>query len=97
MANDTNAVPKRESLGGMIADMYRGQPLFVTVWTNAFAVGMVALAVFAAVRFFEAGAQREWILYATLWLTAMVGVSLIKIWYWLRWLRNSTVRQLQQS
>lgn len=88
---------KPETLGGMIADMYRGQPWFVTVWTNAFAVGMTVLAVFAALRFFEAESLREWILYATLWLTAIVYIALIKVWYWLRWLRNSTVRQLQKG
>ncbi|MHC4715855.1 MAG: DUF6768 family protein [Planctomycetota bacterium] len=55
-----------------------------------------AVAVVAAVRFFQVEDLRLSIMYATVFLTALLFVAITKMWYWMLANRNSLKRDIRR-
>ena len=69
----------RETLQGMVAGMMRNQSRALQIMPWAITLGSMALAVFAAVEFFRAVDTKALLLYATLFLTALIFIAISKI------------------
>lgn len=85
-----------DSLSGVLADMMRRQSFFLRAFPVIGTVAFLGLAIFAAVRFFAAQHVQEWIAYAALFLTAFMAISMIKLWLFLVWVRNSLMREIKR-
>jgi hypothetical protein len=85
-----------DSLGSVLADMTRGQSLYLQVFPAVFTFVFLGVAIFAAVRFFAAADTQSWIGYATLFLTSMIVVAILKLWFYLVWVRNSVMREIKR-
>lgn len=85
-----------DSLSGILADMTRRQSFFLSAFPVIGTVVFLGLAIFAAVRFFASQNVQEWIAYATLFLTAVIAISMIKLWLFLVWVRNSLMREIKR-
>jgi hypothetical protein len=85
-----------DTLSGVLADMLRKQSLFLRLFPIVGILAFLLIGGFAAVRFFSVEGVREWIAYATLFLAALIAVSLIKLWLYLVWMRNSLMREIKR-
>ncbi len=87
----------RESpLKGMLHSAFRGRMLWasVIVWINLLLFS--AIAVYAGIAFFTTSDTGEKIFSATLFLTAMVLISVVKLWYWMIANRNAISREIKR-
>lgn len=87
---------RRESLGQMLGDMFGQQAAWLSVVSTVSMFAMLGLSVFSAVRFFRVEDPKEALLYCTLFLFGMMCIAFMKVWFWLRWLRNSTLREIKR-
>ncbi|MDY7011894.1 MAG: DUF6768 family protein [Planctomycetota bacterium] len=80
----------------MIAETFHGKMRWMTIlaWTEG--VVFTCVAVFVAVKFFTVQTVREWILYATLFLTVSMIIVLIKMWCWMAINRTSIQREIKR-
>jgi hypothetical protein len=85
-----------DTLPGVVADMVRNQSLYLMAFPWVFTFVFLGLAVFAAVQFFAADEIKSLILYATLFLTALIVVAILKLWFYLVWVRNSILREIKR-
>lgn len=85
-----------DSLGSVLADMTHGQSLYLRAAPFVGIVVFMGVAIFAAVRFFAAADTQSWIGYATLFLTSMLIVAILKLWFYLIWVRNSVMREIKR-
>lgn len=87
---------QEETLREQIFESFRGHSRWMTimVWIESFI--FFALAVFAAVRFFEVESTRDLIFYATLFLICMGIQIAMKIWYWMLLNKNSVTREIKR-
>lgn len=83
------------SLRAMLADFYsrRMRSAAILAWLN----GLVALglAAFSTVKFFRASETKYEILHATVFLSAVIWLGIIKIFAWLAIHRNSVSREIK--
>ncbi|MBL9125585.1 MAG: hypothetical protein JNG90_18245 [Planctomycetaceae bacterium] len=85
-----------ETLSSVLAEMTRAQSFYLRAFPVVTIVGVLALAIFAAVRFFAATDVQSWIAYATLFLSALIVVAIVKLWLYLVWVRNSVMREIKR-
>jgi hypothetical protein len=85
-----------ETLGGVLADMTRAQSFYLRAFPAVGMVGFLALAVFAAVRFFTVQDVQSWIAYSVLFLAALIVIAILKLWLYLVWVRNSLMREIKR-
>jgi hypothetical protein len=85
-----------ETLAGVVADMVRNQSLYLMAFPWIFTFVFLGVAVYSAVQFFAAHEPKDWILYATLFLGALIILAILKLWFYLVWLRNSLMREIKR-
>ena len=61
-----------------------------------YVLGFFVVAVLAAMRFFQVDNTRHQIMYATIFLTALLFVVITKMWYWMLVSRNSVKRDIRR-
>ncbi len=87
---------ERDTVASLIADSFRGQSRPLALLTLAAQIGLVAGAAASAAAFFAADATRSQILYATLFLWAMMAAGMIKAWFWMQIHRNRVLREVKR-
>ncbi|MHC4123156.1 MAG: DUF6768 family protein [Planctomycetota bacterium] len=87
---------KENSLCTMFKDFYNMKMLSVIIFTWAWGIIIIALAIFSAVKFFKVDEIKDSIMYAVIFLTCMIWVSLMKIWAWQMIHRNNIKRQIKR-
>ena len=85
-----------ETLGSVLVDMTRAQSLYLRAIPFVGILGFLGVAVFAVVRFFAATDVQSWIAYATLFLTSLISIAIMKLWLYLVWVRNSVMREIKR-
>ena len=98
IVEDTGAYDEsREvTLRMMVSEFYGRKMRFIMIWTWVCGQVFFALAVASAVLFFRSEAVRELILYATVFLSAVVGISYMKAWpLWMYLLRTTKRLDIQ--
>lgn len=71
-----------DSLLGMLRSFYNRRMVGWVVLTWSYGIALMALCIYAALRFFRAHATRDLILWATLFLTGVILLSLLKVFAW---------------
>lgn len=87
-----------ESLHEMIAQTFRGRNRWITAMVYLYIFAFVAVGAFAAVMFFRAGeaALTDKIMYASLFVSMVVFVGLLKMYIWMLMNRNSITREVKR-
>jgi hypothetical protein len=85
-----------ETLSGVVADMVRNQSLYLIAFPWVLTFVFLGVAVFSAIQFFAAQEPKQWALYATLFLAALIVLAILKLWFYLVWLRNSVMREIKR-
>lgn len=70
----------------------KGWAALGSLLTAAWAVA----AVWAALSFFRVETTRDWILYASIFLMSALGVSLLKIWFWMEMNHHAQIREIKR-
>ena len=87
---------KEDSLRSMIGDFYNRKMLSKIILIWSYAIVIIAGAVFCAVRFFDTDSVRDQIMYATIFLTCVAFMSLVKIFAWQMIHRNGIKREIKR-
>lgn len=92
----TDALPGDDSIVEMAVATFHGRRRWLTAVTWAMSFMWFAVAVWCAVRFFDASETRPQIAWATGFLFSMMAVTALKIWAWMDMIHTSTMRQLRR-
>lgn len=87
---------RENSFVGMIGDFYNRQMMGVAIFAWAWGLAMVAGAVFCGVRFFQAEAVRDQLMFAVIFLVCITWLNAIKIWSWQMIHRNNVKREIKR-
>jgi hypothetical protein len=87
---------KEEKIREILTESFRGKNRMLSAIAWAYVTAFVILAIICAVMFFRSSSERDWILYAALFVVLNTDIVLIKLWFWQRWTRNSVLRELKQ-
>jgi hypothetical protein len=80
----------------MIGDMFRGRLRWLNVVAQVVGLVFTALAVFAAIRFFQAEELRPMLIWAIALVFCLMTVSLMKIWFWLELQKSAILREIKR-
>ena len=80
----------------MIAVSFKGKSKFITIVTWADMIVFLGIAIFSAVKFFDAGDVRNQIFYATVFLLSSMVMSLVKLWWWTMAHRTAIQRDIKR-
>lgn len=83
--------PFHEALG-----TFSGKWGLMNIFAAVLTFGMFAVAVCCALNAINAGAARETILWSAGGIVAMVGVAMLKMYFWMEMNRNVTLRELKR-
>jgi ABC-type maltose transport system permease subunit len=87
---------REDSLGTMLKDFYNTQMLSVIVIVWAWAIVIIAAAVYSAVQFFQTEQTKSQIMYAAIFVCCVQFIALTKIFAWQMIHRNSIKRQIRR-
>ena len=87
---------REETMRGMIMDSFHTRLRWVVIVVWIYIVGFGALAVFAGLQFFRVAETRWMIMYATMFITAILVASVCKLWYWQFMHRNRMLREIKR-
>ncbi len=75
-----------------------GRSKIITIMTVVVTFVMFGCAVYAGIQFFKTdpNATKTLIAWASGFLMAMIGVSMLKMWYWLEMERHGTIREIKR-
>lgn len=82
-------------LQSMVLANLRGKSRWLTIVSLGKILMFFAIAVFAAVQFFQVDTVQAWIGYATLFVVATLGMALISITFWQFLTRNTLVKAIK--
>lgn len=74
----------------------KGRNRFITGMTVVFSFVFFLIAVFAGFQFFEAVETNDLILWAVVFMSSMMAVSMLKMWYFMEMNKNATIRELKR-
>ena len=77
-----------------IADTFRGRFRWLAWIATFYRFAFLAIAIFAANKFFRVDETRDLIVYANLFLLSFFGMAFIKMWYWSLLVKNSVIREI---
>jgi Family of unknown function (DUF6768) len=80
----------------MVLEIYRGKHLWFNVLTTVMMIAFFGLAIFSAVRFFNATETRDLIMWASAMLFFMSGTWMMKVWCWMEMNKNSVTREIKR-
>ncbi len=91
-----------EDLGGepsmyeMVMETFRGRYRWMVIVAVFYSIVFIALFVFAAIKFFNAEATRDMMMWAALCIVCWFAIAMLKIWYWMELNKNSITREIKR-
>lgn len=74
----------------------KGHSRFITWMSVIFAFVLFGVAIFAGFQFFEAIETNDLILWSVVFMSSMIGVGMLKMWYFMEMNKNATIRELKR-
>jgi len=87
--------PREETIGSMLRDFYNRRMLSVVVFVWAWALVIVGVAVFSAVKFLDAEQTQSQIMYAAIFICCVQFMTLMKTFAWQMIHKNSLRREIK--
>ncbi|RME32135.1 MAG: hypothetical protein D6800_00110 [Candidatus Zixiibacteriota bacterium] len=79
-----------------ITDLFRFRPRWLLFTSMLVTLAAIAVAVYAAYRFYAAPHIREMLLWGALFFVCVLGVHAMKVWSWLEMSKNATTREIKR-
>lgn len=93
---DADEFGEEDSLRTLLADSFQGKLRWMTILALIYQLIFLGLAILAAVRFFDATATGDQILWASVFLGCLVLSAMVKIWNWMMINRNRVLREIKR-
>lgn len=74
----------------------KGRNRFITGMTVVISFVFFLIAVFAGFQFFDAVETNDLILWAIVFMSSMMAVGMLKMWYFMEMNKNATIRELKR-
>ena len=87
---------KEDTLRSIVSDFYNRKMLSFIILAWAWGIAIIATAIYSAVKFFDSALAKDQILYATVFLTCVVFISMVKTFAWQMMHRNSIKREIKR-
>ncbi len=87
---------KPESIWGLMGNTFTGPLAWMAVMLFIYTFAFSALWIFSVVKFFGSEATGDQILWATVFLAALMIVSSLKLFFWMMMFRDSAMRRLDR-
>ncbi|MBA2433316.1 MAG: hypothetical protein H0V56_14580 [Chthoniobacterales bacterium] len=84
------------NLAEEVITVFRGRHRWMHAVAMVVSLAFLALAVWAAIRFYHTEPVREQLLFGALALGALIVMSMMKIWFWLEMHTNRVLRELKR-
>ena len=84
------------NLAEEVITAFRGRHRWLSAWMFVANLAFFALAVWAGVRFYQAGTVPEQLQWGALALLLTLGVCMMKLWFWLEMQSNRVLRELKR-
>ncbi len=88
--------PKENSFSTMFSDFYNRKMTPIVVFTWAWSIIIIVIAVWSAVRFSDSQKIKDQIMFAAIFICAVSWINLMKIWAWQMIHRNSIKRDIRR-
>lgn len=85
-----------EGLWRQVAATFKSRMRFWVILIWIVALVLTAACVWLAVMFFQAETTRDWIMYATGFLLALMMIGHIKLWYYMEMNKNTHTREIKR-
>ena len=85
-----------DTIRDMLSLAFHGRTRWMGAICYLYILLFTAVAVVSAVLFFRADTTRDWILWAAVFLAALILVAVTKMWFWMLINRNSIKRDLRR-
>lgn len=93
---DPFAPSEEESLFRQAMHLFQGHRKRISILVVIWMIGLMALAVFSALRFFQVESTRDLLLYGLLFFFAIVSISLLKVWSWMQMDKYTILREIKR-
>ena len=80
----------------MVMETFRGRYRWLSVLGVFWSVVFMVLGVLSAIKFFNAEASRDMLLWAAACVVCISGVSMMKVWYWMELNKNAVTREIKR-
>jgi len=80
----------------MVGDAFRGRNRWLAIVALFQILAFVGLGVLCAVSFFRADSTGGMIAWASGFIVCVLTVALIKVWYWMEFVKNSVLREVKR-
>jgi len=88
--------PREPPMFEQAIEVMRGRHRFL-VWTSMiYSIIWAGLAVWFAVRFFQAQEVRAMIGWATGFIVALLIIAIVKVWFWMQMDKNTVLREVKR-
>ncbi len=84
------------SIFEMLMETFRGRYRWLSVMVVFWSVVFMVLGVLSAIKFFNAEATRDMLLWAAACVICISGVSMMKVWYWMELNKNALTREIKR-
>ena len=85
-----------DSLRSLISDAYSGRLRWIAAWMTLWQLVFFGVWIWSGFRFFDASGVEDKLLWATVFLTAGMMVSMIKMMHWMMINRNRILREVKR-
>jgi hypothetical protein len=85
-----------QSIPQMVIDSFRSRHRWLVLIVFTSIGGLFLLSLFAAYQFFQIESIREMIAWATIFIFCAIGISMMKVWYWMELNKNSLSREIKR-
>jgi len=87
--------PREETIGSMLRDFYNRRMLSIVIFVWAWALVIVGVAVFSAVKFLDAEQTKPQVMYAAIFICCVQFMALMKTFAWQMIHKNSLRREIK--
>ncbi len=84
------------SMYEMVMETFRGKYRWMAMVAVFYSIVFIGLFIFAAVKFFDAEATREMLMWAALCIVCWFAVFMMKVWYWMELNKNALTREIKR-
>lgn len=79
-----------------IMETFRGRYKWLAVMAVSWSIVFMVMGVLAAIKFFQAEATRDMLMWAVACILCLSGVSMMKVWYWMELNKNALTREIKR-
>ncbi|RMD65932.1 MAG: hypothetical protein D6824_01755 [Planctomycetota bacterium] len=90
------ASPEDEGLVEMLIGVFRGRMVWLNIYGMTLGVAFTGLAVWCAVRFFQSADVKAALGWGVGFLTCVLFVAMLKIWFWMEIEKNTVLREVKR-